>query len=99
MAILLWIVGGDLRRNHIRFRIPKAESANGYSVGIAIMDSLPLRSEAAASVLSPWRVVLYFYRTWKSYRRTAENPYELVLGIALELWRWRVDRRLDIESA
>ena len=63
------------------------------------MDSLPVRSEAAAAVLSPWRVVLHFCGNRQPHRRAVKNPYELVLGIAVELWRWRVDRRLDIESA
>lgn len=63
------------------------------------MDPLPVRSEAAAPVLSPWRVVLHFCGNRQPYRRTVKNSHELVLGITLELWRWRVDRRLDIESA
>lgn len=62
------------------------------------MDSLPVRSEPAAAILSLWRVVLYFCGNWQPYRRAVKNSYELVLGIAVELWRWCVDRRLDIES-
>jgi hypothetical protein len=68
-------------------------------VGIAIMDSLPVRFEATAAVLSLWRVVFHFCRNRQPDYWSVKDPCELVLGIAVEQWRWRVDRRLDIESA
>jgi hypothetical protein len=84
MAIPFGNVGDGLRRHPIRRRVSEDKSKNGYSLGISVMDSLSIRSEAAIAVLSLWRVVLNLRRNWQLDFRIVENSYKLVLGTTIE---------------